>query len=392
MKDIVIAGAARTAIGRFSGTIKDIPAVKLGEIAVRGALERAGIRPDEVDEMILGNVLTTGLGQNPARQVVLASGCPVTTVATTINKVCASGLKSVAMAAQTVNSDDAEIVIAGGFESMSQAPYYVPQARFGARMGDVKMVDSMVHDGLIDIFNNYHMGVTAENVAEKFDISREDQDTFAFKSQEKTQIALEAGRFKDEIVKVMVPQRKKDPLTFEVDEHPRATSVEILSKLRPAFKDNGTVTAGNASGINDSGAAVCVMTRENAEKRDLKPLVRIVSYAAGGVDPSLMGTGPIPATEKALNKAGLKVEDLDLIEANEAFAAQAIAVNRHFGFDEAKVNVNGGAIALGHPIGASGCRILITLIHEMMKRESHYGLATLCIGGGQGFAMIVERI
>lgn len=392
MKDIVIAGAARTAIGRFSGTLKDVQAVKLGETAVLGAMERSGLRPDEIDEMILGNVLTTGLGQNPARQVVLNSGCPVTTVATTINKVCASGLKSVAMAAQTVNSDDADIVMAGGFESMSQSPYYMPNARFGARMGDVKMMDSMVNDGLTDAFNSYHMGVTAENVAEKFSISREDQDTFAFRSQEKTQAALKQGRFKDEIVPVMVPQRKKDPLVFEVDEHPRATTVEILSKLRPAFKDNGTVTAGNASGINDSGAAVAVMTKENAEKRGLKPLVRIVSYAAGGVDPALMGTGPIPATEKALKKAGLKASDLDLIEANEAFAAQAIAVNRHFGFDDSIVNVNGGAIALGHPIGASGCRILITLIHEMMKRKSGYGLATLCIGGGQGFAMIVERI
>ncbi len=392
MKDIVITGAARTPVGRFGGTLRDIPAVELGVVAMKEALARAQVKPEEVDEVLLGNVLQAGQGQNPARQVALNSGCPFTTTATTVNKVCASGLKTVAMAAQAINAGDADIILAGGMESMSQAPFYVSKARWGARMGDVDMIDGMLYDGLMDIFNRYHMGITAENVAEKFGISREDQDALALSSQEKALKAIAEGRFRDEIIPVTVPQRKKEPLVFDTDEHPRATSMEALAKLRPAFKEGGTVTAGNASGINDSAACVVVMPAELAAQRGLKPLVRIISYASGGVDPALMGTGPIPATEKALAKAGITIDDLDLIEANEAFAAQAIAVNRHFGWDMEKVNVNGGAIALGHPIGASGCRILITLIFEMIKRESRYGLATLCIGGGQGFAMIVERI
>jgi acetyl-CoA C-acetyltransferase len=391
MKDIVITGAARTPVGRFGASLRDISAVDLGITAMTEALKRAQVAPDEVDEVILGNVLMAGQGQNPARQVALNGGAPFTTTAVTINKVCASGLKSIAMAAQAINADDADIIVAGGFENMSQAPYYAKPVRWGARMGDFEMIDGMVLDGLTDIFNKYHMGITAENVAEKFGISRADQDALALASQEKAHKAIAAGRLKDEIVPVMIPQRGKDPIVFDTDEHPRNTSMEALASLPPAFKENGTVTAGNASGINDAGACVVVMTRENAEKRGIKPMVRIVSYAAGGVDPALMGTGPIPATEKALAKAGLSAGDLDLIEANEAFASQALAVNRHFGWDMEKVNVNGGAIAIGHPIGASGSRILLTLIFEMIKRESRYGLATLCIGGGQGFAMIVER-
>jgi len=393
MKDVVIAGAARTAVGRFGGTLKDIPAVELGITAMKGALERAKVKPDEVDEVILGNVLQAAQGQNPARQVAVKGGCPVTTVATTVNKVCASGLKSVAMAAQAINCDDADIIVAGGIENMSWAPFYLTSARWGARMGDTNMIDGMVFDGLTDIFNRYHMGITAENVAEKYGISRADQDAFAVASQNKAEAAIKSGRFKDEIVPVVIPQKKKDPMIYDTDEHPRfGTTLETVAKLPPAFKKDGTVTAGNASGINDSGACVVLMTKEKAQARGIQPLARIISYAAGGVDPSIMGTGPIPATEKALAKAGLSVSDLDLIEANEAFASQAICVNRHFKWDMERVNVNGGAIALGHPIGASGCRILITLLYEMKKRGLKIGLATLCIGGGQGFAMIVERL
>jgi len=393
MKDVVIAGAARTAVGRFGGTLKDIPAVELGITAMKGALERAKVQPDEVDEVILGNVLQAAQGQNPARQVALKGGCPVTTVAATINKVCASGLKSVAMAAQAINSDDADIIVAGGIENMSWAPFYVTSARWGARMGDANMIDGMVFDGLTDIFNRYHMGITAENVAEKYGISRADQDAFALASQNKAEAAIKSGRFKDEIVPVVIPQKKKDPIIFDTDEHPRfGATLEALAKLPPAFKKDGTVTAGNASGINDSGACLVLMAKDKARERGIQPLARIISYAAGGVDPSVMGTGPIPATEKALAKAGLSVSDLDLIEANEAFASQAICVNRHFKWDMERVNVNGGAIALGHPIGASGARILITLLYEMKKRGAKIGLATLCIGGGQGFAMIVELL
>ncbi|MEW5724488.1 MAG: acetyl-CoA C-acetyltransferase [Thermodesulfobacteriota bacterium] len=392
MKDIVIAGAARTPVGRFGGTLQDTPAVALGVTAMKEALARAGVKPEEVDEVILGNVLQAAQGQNPARQVALGCGCPFTIVATTINKVCASGLKSVGMAAQAIQADDAEIVVAGGLENMSLAPYYVTRARWGARMGDTEMIDGMVFDGLTDIFNRYHMGLTAENVAVKYGITREDQDQYALASQNKAEAAIKAGRFKDEIVPVVIPQKKKDPLVFDTDEHPRfGTTLEALAKLPPAFKKDGTVTAGNASGINDSGACLVVMSADTAKARGIQPLARIVSYAAGGVDPAYMGTGPIPATEKALKKAGLTVADLDLIEANEAFAAQAVAVNRHFGWDLGQVNVNGGAIALGHPIGASGARILITLLYEMKKRDAKLGLATLCIGGGMGFAMIVQR-
>ena len=392
MKDIVIAAAARTAVGRFGGTLKDTPAVDLGVTALKEALARANVKPEEVDEVILGNVLQAAQGQNPARQVTLNSGCPNTTVATTINKVCASGLKSVAMAAQAINADDADIIVAGGIENMSIAPFYLPKARWGARMGDATMIDGMVFDGLTDIFNRYHMGITAENVAEKYGITRQEQDEFSVASQNKAEAAIKAGRFKDEIVPVEIPQRKKDPIIFDTDEHPRfGATMEAAAKVPAAFKKDGTVTAGNASGINDGAGCLVVMTAETAKARGIKPLARIVGYAAGGVDPSVMGTGPIPATEKALAKTGLSVGDLDLIEANEAFASQAISVNRHFGWDMNKVNVNGGAIALGHPIGASGARILITLLYEMTKRESKYGLATLCIGGGMGFAMIVER-
>ena len=393
MKDIVIAGAVRTAVGRFGGTLKDTPAVDLGVTALKEALNRAGVGPEEVDEVILGNVLQAAQGQNPARQVTIHSGCPVTTVATTINKVCASGLKSVAMAAQAINADDADIIVAGGIENMSMAPYYMVKARWGARMGDAEMIDGMVFDGLTDIFNRYHMGITAENVAEKYGITKEDQDVFAVASQNKAEAAIKSGRFKDEIVPVVIPQRKGDPIVFDTDEHPRlGATIEAVSKVPAAFKKGGTVTAANASGINDGAGALVVMTKEKAAEKGLTPMARIVSYAAGGVDPSLMGTGPIPATEKALAKAGMSVSDLDLIEANEAFASQAISVNRHFGWDMEKVNVNGGAIAIGHPIGASGARILVTLLYEMKKRQSKYGLATLCIGGGQGFAMIVENM
>ncbi|MBU2547446.1 MAG: acetyl-CoA C-acetyltransferase [Proteobacteria bacterium] len=393
MKDIVIVGAARTAVGRFGGTLKDVPAVDLGVVAMKEALSRAKVEPGEVDEVILGNVLQAAQGQNPARQITIHGGCPVTTVATTINKVCASGLKSVAMAAQSINADDADIVVAGGTENMSIAPYYVTKARWGARMGDFDMIDGMVYDGLTDIFNRYHMGITAENIAEQYGISREDQDALAVASQNKAEAAIKSGRFKDEIVPVHIPQRKGDPVVFDTDEHPRfGTTMDMVAKVPAAFKKGGTVTAANASGINDSAACLVLMTKDKAAERGARPLARIVSYAAGGVDPSIMGTGPIPATEKALARAGLSVKDLDLIEANEAFASQAISVNRHFGWDMDRVNVNGGAIALGHPIGASGARILITLLYEMAKRESRIGLATLCIGGGQGFAMIVERL
>jgi acetyl-CoA C-acetyltransferase len=372
--------------------VKDVPAVDLGATAVKEALARAGLEPGQVDEVILGNVLQAAQGQNPARQVTLKSGCPVTTPALTINKVCASGLKSVAMAAQAVACGDADIVVAGGFENMSLAPYYMVKARWGARMGDAEMIDGMVFDGLTDIFNRYHMGITAENVAEQYGITREDQDQFATSSQNKAEAAIKAGRFKDEIVPVVMPQKKGDPIVFDTDEHPRmGATLEAAAKVPAAFKKGGTVTAANASGINDGAAALIVMSAETAAKKGIKPLARILSYAAGGVDPSVMGAGPIPATEKALAKAGLKASDLDLIEANEAFAAQAIAVNRHFGWDMGRVNVNGGAIALGHPIGASGARILTTLLYEMKKREARRGLATLCIGGGMGFALIVER-
>ena len=392
-KEIVIASACRTAIGSFGGTLKNTPAVELGATVIKEAVNRAGLKPEQVDEVIFGNVLQAGLGQNPARQAALKAGLPETSTAFTVNIVCGSGLKSVALAAGLIQAGDADIIVAGGMENMSLAPYAMAAARWGARMFNTNMVDVMVNDGLWDAFNNYHMGITAENVAEQWGLTREMQDEFALASQQKAEAAIKAGKFKDEIVPVMIPQKKGDPVAFDTDEFPRfGATIEALAKLKPAFKkDGGTVTAGNASGINDSAAAVVVMTKEKAEELGIKPLATIVSYATGGVDPKIMGTGPIPASRKAMAKAGLTIKDIDLIEANEAFAAQSLAVAHDLEFDMDKVNVNGGAIALGHPIGASGCRILVTLLYEMQKRDSKLGLATLCIGGGQGQALIVKR-
>lgn len=392
-KEIVIASACRTAIGSFGGTLKNTPAVELGAVVIKEAVNRAGIKPEQVDEVIFGNVLQAGLGQNPARQAAIKAGIPDTSTAFTVNIVCGSGLKSVALAAGLIQAGDAEIVVAGGMENMSAAPYVVPAARFGARMFNTQMVDAMVNDGLWDAFNNYHMGITAENVAEQWNLTREMQDEFALASQQKAEAAIKAGKFKDEIVPVMIPQKKSDPVPFDTDEFPRfGASIEALAKLKPAFKkDGGTVTAGNASGINDGAAALVVMTKEKAEELGIKPLATIVSYATGGVDPAIMGTGPIPASRKAMEKAGMTIKDIDLVEANEAFAAQSLAVAHDLEFDMEKVNVNGGAIALGHPVGASGARILVTLLYEMAKRDAKTGLATLCIGGGQGQALIVKR-
>jgi acetyl-CoA C-acetyltransferase len=391
MRDVVIASAVRTAVGTFGGALRDIPAIELGKIAVQEALKRAKIKPEQVEEVILGNVLTAGQGQNPARQVLIRSGIPKEVPATTINKVCASGLKSVMMAAQVIKAGDADIVMAGGIESMSMAPFLLSGARWGYRMNDGALIDGMVHDGLLDIFNRYHMGITAENVAEKFGVSRQDQDALAFRSQQNAGRAIKEGRFKDEIVPVLIPQKKGDPVAFQVDEHPRpTTTLEALAGLRPAFKKDGTVTAGNASGINDGAAAIVVMSAEKAKALGIEPLAKIKAYATAGVAPDIMGTGPVPSSQKALAKVGLAVKDLDLIEANEAFAAQAVYVNKTMGWDLAKVNVNGGAVALGHPIGASGARILVTLLHEMKKRKSRYGIATLCVGGGMGAALIAE--
>ena len=392
MREVAIAAAARTPIGSYGGALKDTAAVTLGATAVKEAIKRAGIQPEQVDEVIMGCVLQAGLGQNVTRQVAMAAGIPKEVPAMTINKVCGSGLRSVSLAAQIIKLGDADIVVAGGTESMSLAPYYVPSARWGQRMGDAKMVDGMIKDGLWDIFNNYHMGITAENVAEQWGLSREEQDEFALKSQLKAEAAIKAGRFKDEIVPVVIPQRKGDPIVFDTDEYPKfGSTIEKMAKLRPAFKpDGGSVTAANASGINDSAAALVVMSADRAKELGITPLCRIVSYASAGVDPSIMGTGPIPASRKALEKAGLTINDMDLIEANEAFAAQSLAVGRDLAIPEEKLNVNGGAIALGHPIGASGARILITLIYEMKKRGCKHGLATLCIGGGMGTALIVE--
>jgi acetyl-CoA C-acetyltransferase len=393
MRDVVIVSAVRTAVGTFGGALKDIPAIELGKIAVEEALKRAKVKPEQVEEVILGNVLQAGQGQNPARQVVIRSGIPKEVPATTINKVCASGLKSVMMAAQAIKAEDVDIVVAGGIESMSQAPFYIPGARWGYRMNDGALIDGMIHDGLLDIFNHYHMGITAENVAEKFGVSRQDQDALALRSQQNAGRAIREGRFKEEIVPVMIPQKKGNPIVFDTDEHPRPnTTKEALAGLRPAFKKDGTVTAGNASGINDSAAALVIMSADKAKALGLPPIARIKSYATAGVAPDIMGTGPVPASQNALKKAGLTVKDLDLIEANEAFAAQAVYVNRMMGWDPEKVNVNGGAIAIGHPIGASGARILVTLLYEMKKRQARYGIATLCVGGGMGGALIAERM
>jgi acetyl-CoA C-acetyltransferase len=391
MKEIVIVGAARTPVGRFGGGLKEISAIQLGVIAVKEALKRASVLPEKVDEVILGNVLTAGQGQNPARQVVIHSGIHTEVPATTINKVCASGLKSVMMAAQAIKAEDADILVAGGFESMSMAPYGLRQARWGNRMGNGELVDLMIYDGLLDVFSQVHMGITAENIAEQFGISREEQDKLSLKSQENALKAIAKGRFKDEIIPVPIPQKKGEPLLFDTDEHPRATTMADLARLQPAFKKGGTVTAGNASGINDGGAALVVMSLDKAKEMGVQPLAYIRSYATAGVDPSIMGTGPVPASRKALKQAGIAVKDLDLIEANEAFASQAAYVNREMGWDMEKVNISGGAIALGHPIGASGARILITLLYGMIKRKAALGLATLCVGGGMGAAMILER-
>jgi acetyl-CoA C-acetyltransferase len=390
MTDVVIVSAARTPIGAFNGALSSLPAHELGKIAIVEALKRAKVDTAEVSEVVLGHVLTAGAGQNPARQAAIAAGIPVEKTAYVINQVCGSGLRTVALGYQAIRNGDSEIVVAGGQESMSLAPHCM-HLRTGVKMGDAQMIDTMIKDGLWDAFNGYHMGNTAENVAEKWQITREAQDKFAAASQNKAEAAQKAGRFKDEIVPVTIASRKGDIVVAD-DEYPRhGTNIETLAKLRPAFKKDGTVTAGNASGINDGAAALILMSAENAAKRGLKPLARIASWATAGVDPAVMGSGPIPASRKALQKAGWKAEDLDLIEANEAFAAQACAVNKDLGFDTSKVNVNGGAIALGHPIGASGARILVTLLHEMQKRNAKKGLATLCIGGGMGIALTVER-
>jgi len=392
LQDAVIVSAVRTAIGTYGGGLAEVPAVKLGEICIRAALERADLKPGQVNEVIMGNVLQAGLGQNPARQSAINAGLPVEIPAMTINKVCGSGLKTVMLAAQAIKLGDADIIVDGGMESMSRAPYLLEKARFGFRMGDGKLVDEMIRDGLWDAFNDCHMGMTAENICMAAELSREDLDKFALQSQQRAAHAIEAGVFKQEIVPVEVPG-KKGPTIFDKDQGPRSeTTIEALTKLRPAFMaEGGLVTAGNSSGLNDGGAAVVVMSRKKAEELGLKPMATIRSYASAGVDPRVMGMGPVPATKSALEKAGLKVTDLDLVEANEAFAAQSVAIGRELGFDPSKLNVNGGAIALGHPIGASGTRILVTLLYEMQRRQSHYGLATLCIGGGQGVAMIVER-
>ncbi len=393
MKDVVIASAARTAVGNFMGKLSPFSAAELGVFAAKEAIKRAGISPDIIEEVLVGNVLSAGLGQNVARQICINSGIPETVPAMSINKVCGSGLRSVSMAAQFIKAGDADIILAGGTESMTNAPYLLPHARSGYRMGDGQVVDSMVRDGLWDIFNNYHMGITAENIAEKWNISREEQDKFALQSQQRAVKAIKEGKFKDEIVPIAVPQRKADPIIFDTDEFPRAdTSLEKLQRLRYAFKIDGTVTAGNASGVNDGASMVVVMSADKAKELGVKPLVRIVSYASAALDPKIMGYGPVEASRKALKKANLTIEDMGLVEANEAFASQAIAVIRDLKLNPEITNVNGGAIALGHPIGASGNRILVTLIYEMKRRNVKYGLATLCIGGGMGTAVIVENV
>lgn len=392
MKRVVIASAARTPIGSYGGVLKSVSAVNLGVTAAKEAIKRAKIEPSMIDEVIFGNVLSAGLGQNVARQVSLGSDIPVEVPALTINIVCGSGLRSVSMAAQLIASGDDDIILCGGCESMTNAPYLLPNGRWGQRMNDGKIVDSMVHDGLWDIYNDYHMGITAENVAEQYGLTREEQDKFAVTSQNRAEAAQKSGRFNDEIVPVVIPQRKGDPLVVDTDEFPRhGSTIEKMAKLSPAFKKGGTVTAANASGINDSGAALIVMSKDKADELGIEYLAEIVGYGTAGVDPKVMGLGPIPATKKALSKANWTVEDLDLVEANEAFASQALAVVKDLGLNPEIVNVNGGAIALGHPIGASGARILITLLYEMKKRDAKKGLATLCIGGGMGTALLVER-
>ncbi|GAP34569.1 acetyl-CoA C-acetyltransferase [Piscinibacter sakaiensis] len=390
--DIVIVAAARTAVGKFGGSLAKIPAPELGAAVVADLLKRSGVAADQVGEVILGQVLQAGVGQNPARQTVLKAGLPQGVPALTINAVCGSGLKAVMLAAQAIRDGDSEVVIAGGQESMSLAPHLLPNSRDGQRMGDWKLVDSMIVDGLWDVYNQYHMGITAENVAKKFGVTRSDQDAFALASQQKATAAQDAGRFKDEIVPFSIPQRKGDPVVFDTDEFiNRKTNADALAGLRPAFDKAGSVTAGNASGLNDGAAAVMVMSAAKAQALGLKPLGRIASYATSALDPAYMGMGPVPASQKALARAGWKAADLDLLEINEAFAAQACAVNLEMGWDSSKINVNGGAIAIGHPIGASGCRILVTLLHEMQRRDAKKGIASLCIGGGMGVALTIER-
>ena len=391
MEEIVIVGAARTAIGKFGGSIAGIPAAKLGAHVIRKALERAGVSLEQVSEVIMGQVLAAGVGQNPARQAAIWAGLPDMVPAMTINKVCGSGLKAAMLGAQSIANGDSDIVVAGGQENMSASPHVLNGSRDGFRMGDAKMIDSMIVDGLWDAFNQYHMGVTAENVAKEYAVSREEQDEFAVKSQNKAEAAQKSGRFKDEIIPFEIPSRK-GPVVFADDEHPRhGATLEAMKGLKPAFDKNGTVTAANASGINDGAAAVIVTSARKAKELGLRPIARIKAFASAGVDPKYMGMGPVPASKRCLARAGWEAKDLDLMEINEAFASQAIAVNRQMGWDTSKVNVNGGAIALGHPIGASGCRILVTLLHEMHKRDAKKGLASLCIGGGMGVALAVER-
>lgn len=390
--DVVIVAASRTAVGNFGGSLAGVPAQQLGAKVLASLIEKTGVAGESVDEVILGQVLTAGSGQNPARQSVIAAGLPESVPAMTINKVCGSGLKSVQLAFQAIKCGDADIIIAGGQENMSASPHVLPNSRNGQKMMDWKLKDTMIQDGLWDAFNDYHMGTTAQNIADKYEISRETQDAFAAASQQKAEVAQKAGKFDDEIVPVEIPQRRGDPVVFAQDEFPRhGTTAESLGKLRPAFSRDGSVTAGNASGINDGAAAVMVMSASKAEELGLTPLAKIVSYASTGVDPKIMGTGPISASQKCLEKAGWEVSDLDLVEANEAFAAQALSVNMDMGWDAEKVNVNGGAIAIGHPIGASGARILVSLLHEMQRSDAKKGLATLCIGGGMGIAMTLER-
>ena len=392
MREAVIVSAVRTAVGSFGGSLKDVSAAQLGAVVIKEAISRAGIAPADVDEVYMGNVVQAGQGQNVARQAAVKAGVPVEKPAVTINMVCGSGLRAISLAAQLIRLGDCDVVVAGGTENMSQAPYAIPGARWGQRMGNGAMVDTMINDALMDAFSQVHMGITAENIADQWQISRQEQDAFAVASQQKAEAAIKAGKFAEEIVGVEIPQRKGDPIVFNTDEYPRfGATPESLGKLRPAFKKDGTVTAGNASGINDGAAAVVVMSAEKAQQLGLKPLAKILSYGSKGLDPSIMGYGPFYATKAALEKANLSVDDLDLIEANEAFASQSIAVARDLKFDPAKVNVNGGAIAIGHPVGASGARILVTLLHEMQRRDAKTGLATLCIGGGMGTAIVVGR-
>ena len=392
MRNAVIVSAVRTAVGSFGGTLKDISAADLGAIVIKEAVKRAGIQPADVDEVYMGNVVQAGQGQNVARQAAVKAGIPVEKPAITLNMVCGSGLRAVSLAAQLVRLGDADVIVAGGTENMSMAPYAMPKARWGQRMGNATMIDTMINDALTDAFSGVHMGITAENIAEQWNITREEQDAFAAASQQKAEAAIKAGKFADEIVAVEIPQRKGDPIVFNTDEYPRfGATAEGMAKLKPAFKKDGTVTAGNASGINDGAAALVIMSEDKAKELGLKPMATILSYGSKGLDPAIMGYGPFYATKTALEKANLTVDDLDLIEANEAFASQSIAVATDLKFDMSKVNVNGGAIAIGHPVGASGARILVTLLHEMKRRDAKKGLATLCIGGGMGTAIVVGR-